>query len=384
MPGPLAGVRVLELARILAGPWAGQVLADLGADVIKVESPDKGDYARDWGPPFAHGTSTLFHVLNHNKRALALDLRDRVTVERLTAFILDHADVVLQNMRPGAIDKLGLGAVALRATKPALIYCDLGAYGSSGPLRERPGYDPLMQAHGGIMSVTGIEGGEPVRVGVSIVDQGAGMWAAMGILAALNKRHVTGQGSHVSTSLFETAIGWMAPHIGGYLSGGAMRRPLGSGVTEIVPHQAFPTADGHIMVAAGNDNLFRALCDAVEHTEFVSDVRFATNSKRVENRHALIPMLEDVFRTRASAEWQSRLDAAGVPAAPIENVAQVVASKQTEALGILQKAPDLDMTLAGLPLEFDGKRPPYRSSAPTLGQHNELLSEPETPKKAAS
>ena len=381
---PLAGITVVELCHSVAGPYAGSILADLGADVIKVESPDKGDYARDWGPPFAHGTSTLFHVLNHNKRGLALDLRDRVTVERLTAFILDHADVVLQNMRPGAIDKLGLSARALRAAKPTLIYCDLGAYGRTGPLKDRPGYDPLMQAHGGIMSVTGIEGGEPVRVGVSIVDQGAGMWAAMGILAALNKRHVTGEGSHVATSLFETAIGWMAPHIGGYLSGGAMRRPLGSGVTEIVPHQAFPTSDGYIMVAAGNDNLFRALCDAIEHTEFVSDVRFATNSKRVENRHTLIPLLEDVFRARPSAEWQSRLDAAGVPAAPIENVAQVLASKQTEALGILQQAPDLDMTLAGLPLAFDGKRPPYRSSAPTLGQHNDLLSEPNARKKAAS
>jgi crotonobetainyl-CoA:carnitine CoA-transferase CaiB-like acyl-CoA transferase len=379
---PLAGVTVVEFCHSVAGPYAGSILADLGADVIKVEAPDKGDYARDWGPPFAHGTSTLFHVLNHNKRGLALDLRDGVTCERLTAFILEHADVVIQNMRPGAIDKLGLGAAALRARKPALVYCDLGAYGRSGPLRERPGYDPLMQAHGGIMSVTGIEGGEPVRVGVSIVDQGAGMWAAMGILAALNKRHVTGEGCHVTTSLFETAIGWMAPHIGGYLSGGAMRRPLGSGVTEIVPHQAFPTADGYIMVAAGNDNLFRALCDAIERTELLRDERFATNSKRVENRHTLIPMLEDVFRAKPSAEWQAKLDAVGVPAAPIENVAQVVASRQTESLGILQKAPDLGLTLVGLPIEFDAKRPPYRSSAPTLGQHNALLSK--VPKKAAS
>ena len=321
-------------------------------------------------------------MLNHNKRGLALDLRDGVTRERLIAFILDHADVVLQNMRPGAIDKLGLGATPLRAKKPPLIYCDLGAYGRTGPLKDRPGYDPLMQAHGGIMSVTGIDGGEPVRVGVSIVDQGAGMWAAMGILAALNKRHVTGEGSHVSTSLFETAIGWMSPHIGGYLSGGAMRRPLGSGVTEIVPHQAFPTRDGYIMVAAGNDNLFRALCGAIEH-DFAADARFATNSKRVENRRTLIPLLEELFRARPSAEWQSRLDRAGVPAAPIENVAQVVASPQTEALGILQEAPDLGMRLVGLPLEFDGKRPPYRVSAPTLGQHNDLLSEPSR-KKAAS
>ena len=203
------------------GPYAGSILADLGADVIKVESPDKGDYARDWGPPFAHGTSTLFHVLNHNKRGLALDLRDRVTCERLIAFILDHADVVLQNMRPGAIDKLGLGAAALRAKKPSLIYCDLGAYGRTGPFKDRPGYDPLMQAHGGIMSITGVEGGEPVRVGCSIVDQGAGMWAAMGILAALNRRHVTGEGCHVSTSLFETAIGWMGAQIGAL----SVRRP---------------------------------------------------------------------------------------------------------------------------------------------------------------
>src|SRR5437763_12218614 len=381
---PLAGVTVVEFCHSVAGPYAGSILADLGADVIKVESPDKGDYARDWGPPFAHGTATLFHVLNHNKRGLALDVRDGVTCAELKAFILEHADVVIQNMRPGAIDKLGLGAAALRAEKPALIYCDLGAYGRTGPLRERPGYDPLMQAHGGIMSVTGVDGGEPVRVGVSIVDQGAGMWAAMGILAALNRRHVTGEGCHVTTSLFETAIGWMAPHIGGYLSGGAMRRPLGSGVTEIVPHQAFPTRDGYIMVAAGNDNLFRALCGAIEHMEFVADARFATNSKRVENRRTLIPLLEDVFRTKASAEWQVRLDAAGVPAAPIENVAQVVASPQTEALGILQKAPDLDMTLAGLPLEFDGKRPPYRNSAPKLGEHNDFLSEMLAPKKAAS
>jgi crotonobetainyl-CoA:carnitine CoA-transferase CaiB-like acyl-CoA transferase len=380
---PLAGVTVVEFCHSVAGPYAGSILADLGADVIKVESPGKGDYARDWGPPFAHGTSTLFHVLNHNKRGLALDLRDRITCERLIAFILDHADVVLQNMRPGAIDKLGLGATALRAKKPALIYCDLGAYGRTGPLKDRPGYDPLMQAHGGIMSITGVEGGEPVRVGCSIVDQGAGMWAAMGILAALNRRHVTGEGCHVSTSLFETAIGWMGPQIGAYLAGGKMRRPMGSGVAEIVPHQAFPTSDGYIMVAAGNDNLFRALCGALER-DFAADERFATNSKRVENRHTLIPMLEKIFRERPIAEWLTRLDAAGVPAAPIENVAQVAGSPQTAALGILQKAPDLDMTLAGLPLEFDGVRPPYRNSAPTLGEHNNLLAEPLAKKKAAS
>jgi crotonobetainyl-CoA:carnitine CoA-transferase CaiB-like acyl-CoA transferase len=373
---PLAGITVVEFCHSVAGPYAGSILADLGADVVKVEAPGKGDYARDWGPPFAHGTATLFHVLNHNKRGLALDLRDGVTLERLKGFILERADVVLQNMRPGAIDKLGLGAAALRAEKPALITCDLGAYGRTGPLRERPGYDPLMQAHGGIMSVTGVDGGEPVRVGVSIVDQGAGMWAALGILAALNRRHVTGEGCHVSTSLYETALGWMAPHIGGYLSGGAMRRPLGSGVTEIVPHQAFATADGHIMVAAGNDNLFAALARALERPELPGDPRFATNSKRVENRREIIALLQAIFERAPTADWLARLDAAGVPAAPIENVAQVVASAQTAALGMLQKDPNLDLTLTGLPLEFDGKRPPYRVSAPKLGEHNDLLDKP--------
>jgi crotonobetainyl-CoA:carnitine CoA-transferase CaiB-like acyl-CoA transferase len=384
---PLAGVTVVEFCHSVAGPYAGSILADLGADVIKVENPEKGDYGRDWGPPFAHGTSTLFHVLNHNKRGLALDLRDGVTCGRLKAFILEHADVVIQNMRPGAIDKLGLGAQALRAERPALIYCDLGAYGRSGPLRNHPGYDPLMQAYGGIMSVTGVEGGEPVRVGTSIADMGSGMWAAMGILAALNRRHVTGEGCHVTTSLFETAVGWMCAHIGGYMATGDIRKRMGSGVTEIVPHQAFESADGHVMVAAGNDNLFRTLAKLLERPELSSDPRFATNSKRVENRHTLIPLLQGIFHGRPTAEWLARLDAAGVPAAPIQSVDQVVAAEQTKALGILQKAPDLDLTLVGLPLEFDGVRPPYRFSAPTLGQHNDMLTGADTPaerKKAAS
>jgi crotonobetainyl-CoA:carnitine CoA-transferase CaiB-like acyl-CoA transferase len=373
---PLSGVTVVELCHSVAGPYAASILADLGADVVKVENPGKGDYGRDWGPPFAHGTSTLFHVLNHNKRGLALDLRDRVTCERLKAFILERADVVIQNMRPGAIDKLGLGAAALRAAKPELIYCDLGAYGRSGPLRNHPGYDPLMQAYGGIMSVTGVEGGEPVRVGTSIADMGSGMWAAMGILAALNRRHVTGEGCHVTTSLFETALGWMAAHVGGYLATGHIRKRMGSGVTEIVPHQAFETADGHVMVAAGNDNLFGVLAGIVVRPELSADPRFATNSRRVENRHVLIPLLQEIFRRSPTADWLARLEAAGVPAAPIQSIDQVCAAEQTQALGILQQAPDLDLTLVGLPLEFDGARPPYRFSAPTLGQHNDLLSEP--------
>ena len=221
-----------------------------------------------------------------------------------------------------------------------------------------------MQAHGGIMSVTGVDGGDPVRVGVSLVDKGAGMWAVIGILAALNRRRATGKAAH----RHDVAVRDRARLDGAarrpICRAAAMRRPLGSGVTEIVPHQAFPTADGYIMVAAGNDNLFGALCRALERAELAHDPRFATNSKRVENRRTLVPMLEDIFRTRPSSEWLARLDAAGVPAAPIENVAQVVASPQTAALGMLQKDPQRDLTLTGLPLEFDGARPRYRATAP--------------------
>jgi crotonobetainyl-CoA:carnitine CoA-transferase CaiB-like acyl-CoA transferase len=372
---PLFGTTVIELCHSLAGPYAASILADLGAEVIKIESPEKGDYARDWGPPFAHGTSTAFHTFNRNKRALALDLRDQVARQQLAALILARADVVIQNLRPSAIDKLGLDAARLMAEKPALIYYDLGAFGRVGPLRGRPGYDPLMQAYGGLMSVTGVEGGEPVRVGTSIIDMGAGMWAALGIIAALNRRHRTGKGCHVTTSLFETALGWMTTHIAGYLAGGEVRSRMGSGVAEIVPHQAFATTDGHVMVAADNDSLFRALAALLGRSELADDARFATNSARVSNRRVLIPMLEEVFGTRPTAHWLSGLEEVGVPVAPILSTDQVVASPQTAALGMLQRAPDLDLTLVGLPVEFDGVRPPFRRSAPKLGEHkpNDLL-----------
>jgi crotonobetainyl-CoA:carnitine CoA-transferase CaiB-like acyl-CoA transferase len=234
------------------------------------------------------------------------------------------------------------------------------------------------------MSVTGVEGGEPVRVGTSIVDMGSGMWAAIGILAALNRRLVSGEGCHVTTSLFETAVAWMAPSVGGYMATGDLRRRMGSGVAEIVPHQAFETADGHVMVAAGNDNLFRTLVKLLDQPQLADDVRFATNSRRVENRHTLIPLLQGFFHQKPTTEWLARLDAAGVPAAALQSVDQVVAAEQTQALGILQKDPKLDLTLVGLPLEFDGERPPYRFTAPTLGEHNDMLPQSKTQKKAAS
>lgn len=370
---PLAGVTVVEICHSVAGPYGGQILADLGAEVIKVESPGPGDYARDWGPPYWHGAAAVFHALNRNKRGIVIDFRDPEQLACLKAFILDQADVVLQNLRPGSIAQHGLDGETLLNDKPMLVYCNLGAFGSVGPQREKPGYDPLMQACGGLMSVTGEEGGGPVRVGTSIIDMGSGMWLAIGVLAALHQRTVTGKGCLVDTSLFETALAWMGTHIAGYFSSGEIRRRMGSGTVEIVPHQAFPTADGYVMVAAGNDGLFRRLAAALEHPEWADDERFATNGRRVVNRHAIVTLLSDAFRADTTASWLRRLDAAGVPSAPIQAVDQVVSDPQTQALGIVQKAPDYDMALVGLPLSFDRVRPPFRRSAPSHGEHTQEI-----------
>ncbi|WP_114947831.1 CaiB/BaiF CoA transferase family protein [Microvirga calopogonii] len=367
---PLKGLTVVEICHSVAGPYAGAVLAELGADVIKVEDPRHGDHARGWGPPYWHGTSCAFQSLNRDKRGITVDLGDPAQAADLKDFILRKADAVIQNLRPGSIDKTGLSGATLLSEKPSLIYCNLGAFGATGPLAHRPGYDPLMQAFGGLMSVTGEEGGSPVRVGPAIVDMGSAMWAVIGILAALQQRNATGRGCVVDTSLFETAVAWMTIQVAGHLATGEIRRPMGSGIPEIVPHQAFRAMDGFIMVAAGNDGLFRALCHALGRPDWADDPRFATNDARVRNRKALIPLLEAVFLTANREHWAECLDRSGVPNAPIQSLDQVVVHEQTRALGLIQAAPDRDMALVGLPLSFDGVRPPYRCSAPELGEHN--------------
>jgi crotonobetainyl-CoA:carnitine CoA-transferase CaiB-like acyl-CoA transferase len=284
--------------------------------------------------------------------------------------ILDRADVVIQNLRPGALERYGLSGETLLRDKPSLVFCNLGAFGRSGPLRDKPGYDPLMQAFGGLMSVTGEQGRAPIRIGPAVVDMGSGMWAVIGILAALVRRKASGRGAVVDTSLFETAVAWMTVQVAGYLSSGEIRRPMGSGIAEIVPHQAFATSDGYIMVATGNDGLFGKLATELGREKWAHDPRFATNDARVRHRQQLIPAMEAIFATEATASWSRRLDQAGVPSAPIQSVDQVVAHPQTQALGIIQHAPGVDMRLVGLPLSFDGQRPPFRRVAPNLGEHH--------------
>jgi len=378
---PLSDITVIELGHSVAAPYAAEILADLGATVIKVEKREGGDDARHWGPPFWHGVSAIFQSLNRNKFSVAVDLRDERERALLTRLIEERADVLIQNLRPGMVEELGLDAAILRARNKRLIYCGIGAFGRGGPLSARPGYDPLMQAFGGLMSVTGEAGEPPVRVGTSIIDMGAGMWCAIGILSALHRRTLTGEGVVVDTSLYETSLAWMSYHAANYQASGEVPKRHGSGTYGIVPYRGYATRDGYLLVGAGNDSLFRKLASALGHPEWADDARFRDNPRRVENRVALDKLIEDATRSNTSAAWQATLEAAGVPSAPMQSVDEVVAHPQTKALGMIQESPDGRLTIMGLPLSFDGERPPFRRAAPQLGEHtDELLTSRVQPK----
>ena len=373
---PLAGITVVELGHSVAAPYAGLILADLGARVIKVENPGSGDYARGWGPPFWKETSSIFHGLNRGKEGITVDFGDPRDCANLRSLILDKADAVIQNLRPGILEQFGLTADALRAEKPSLIWCDIGAFGATGPLASKPGYDPLAQASTGIMSVTGEGGRPPVRVGVSLVDMGSGMWAVIGMLAALVARNAGGQGRSVATSLYETGLAWMTVPLAGYAASGEVRKPYGSGTAEIAPYQAFEASDGWLMIAAGNDNLFRKLCGALGLQALASDPDFATNAARVVNRERLIPQIEAAVRRYPADALGRILDEAGVPNAPLLTTDQVARHPQTRALDMMVRCSDDDIEVVGIPLAFDGTRPRARMAAPTLGQHNAILRTP--------
>jgi crotonobetainyl-CoA:carnitine CoA-transferase CaiB-like acyl-CoA transferase len=378
---PLSDITVIELGHSVAAPYAGEILADLGATVIKVEKREGGDDARHWAPPFWHGVSAIFQSLNRNKFSVTVDLRDANERASLVRLIDERADVLIQNLRPGMVEELGLDAATLRARNKRLIYCGIGAFGRDGPLARRPGYDPLMQAFGGLMSVTGEAGEPPVRVGTSIIDMGAGLWSVVGILSALHHRTATGGGTTVDTSLYETALAWMSYHAANYQASGDVPKRHGSGTFGIVPYRSYATRDGHLLIGAANDRLFRKVATALGHPEWADEERFLDNPRRVENRVALDALIEEVTRTDTSAAWQAVLEAAGVPSAPMQSVDEVVAHPQTKALGMLQESPDGRLTIMGLPLSFDGERPPFRRAAPQLGEHtDELLDPPAKPK----
>jgi crotonobetainyl-CoA:carnitine CoA-transferase CaiB-like acyl-CoA transferase len=370
---PLAGIRVLDLTSSLAGPYATQILAALGADVLKVERPGAGDEARHWGPPFWRGASVVFFAANAGKRSLALDLKRPEGLEALLR-LADRADVFVESLRPGAAARLGLGPDAVRERNERLVYLSIGAFGRRGPLRDRAGYDPLIQAASGIMSLTGEARGRPVRAGVSLVDLGTATWAALAIVAALHERAATGRGRVVDLSLYEAALALLPYQLADNVATGATPPRAGSAFALIVPYQVFAASDRELMIAAANDRLFAALCDVLELSELAADPRFRTNPLRVEHREELVRILGRRLAERPAAFWLAALQRAGVPATPIHDLAEVAAHEQTRALGMLQSLDGL-ATVAP-PLSVDGRRVLHGSRPPLLGEHSaEALAE---------
>ncbi len=374
MPRPLDDLRVIDLSSNLAGPYCGQILADMGADVIKVERPGTGDPSRAWAPPAWGGEGTLFLSSNRGKRSLALELGTDRGQEILHG-LLGEADVAIQAFRPDVARRFGLTEEALRPRYPSLIFCSVTAFDPDGPLAERPGYDPLLQAHGGLLSVTGPPDGPPARVGTSIIDMGAGMWAAIGILGALRDRDATGRGSHVRISLEDTALAWGAYHLQGTLATGTPPTAMGTGLGMIVPYGAFPTRDGHLMIAAGTDALFRALCEAIGLDALATDPRFATNPKRVEHRKRVETAVTEATRPLTLDALEARLSSAGVPCARVRDFGEV-ASDPSVLDGIFRREahPTIpDYRAVAHPVVTDGHRPEPTRPPPAAGEHTEEI-----------
>jgi crotonobetainyl-CoA:carnitine CoA-transferase CaiB-like acyl-CoA transferase len=370
---PLEGLVVADLTQNVAGPFCTQILGDLGADVVKIERPGRGDDARAWAPPWWGDEPATFLALNRNKRSVALDLKaaaGRAVLRRL----LGRADVFVHSLRAGVAPDLGLDFPAVRAVNPRIVYCAVTAFGTRGPLAHLPGYDPLMQAYAGLMSINGHPGQEPARVGTSIVDMGTGMWAALGIVAALRVRERTGQAVEVTTSLFETALAWVSYQAMGYLGSGEVPAPQGSATAMIAPYQAFPTADGWAMIAAPSDAMFTRLCEALDAPALLADPRFKDNPSRVVHREALVEALSALTRRQTTGALLETLRSHGVPCAPIHTIDRVLAEPQTEASGMLLRPPHPrlpDFACIGLPVQWNGRRPEVRRVPPRLGEDGE-------------
>lgn len=378
----LAGIKVVEMGQNLAGPYASSILGELGAEVIKVEKSG-GDDARGWGPPFVEGASTTFHLINRNKKSVVLSV-DKAEDMHVFHDIIADADIFIHNLRPGVAEKLGLDAKSLMAINSGLIYCAQNAFGHAGPLQNKPGYEPLLQAFSGLVSINGDPAGPASRVGPSIVDLGTGMWTVIGALSALHDRARTGVGSVVATSLFETALGWVARHTADYGATGVIPPRVGTGHNSLTPYGAFDAADGPLVIAAGNDRLFAKLAAVVGHPEWSADERFATNAQRTLNRDTLLPMLSTALSVRTVDQWFEALEAVGVPCSPLQSVPQVLEHEQTRAIGMLLDAPGEQLKLFGLPLSIDGKRPGFGTVAPALGQHQHEFAAISTQAKEAS
>lgn len=373
--GALDDLLVLDLSRILSGPFATMTLADLGAEVIKVEQPGSGDDTRQWGPPFQGEVAAYYLAVNRNKRSIAVDLKTAEGTEIVRKLAL-KADVLVENFRPGTAERLGLGFDELSRANPGLIYASISGYGQTGPDAARPGYDAIAQARSGIMSVTGEADGPPVRVGISSADIAAGMWATVGILAALHEKQRTGLGQWVDISLLDGSVAWLTYVASGYFASGDVPPRYGSAHPTIAPYQAFASSDGFVMVAVGNDGLWRRFAAAIGREDLIADELFATNSSRVDNRKTLIPQLEAVLATRTTEEWVRVLSAAGVPVGPIQTVDQALADPQVVARGMVV---EMQHPTAGLlktvncPIRLTRTPVSIRNAPPSLGQDTDKI-----------
>ncbi|MCS6811644.1 MAG: CoA transferase [Tepidimonas sp.] len=369
-PRPLQGVRVLDLSRVLAGPWASQILADYGADVLKVERPGSGDDTRAWGPPWwgdgPQRQSAYFICANRGKRSVAIDLTEPAGIEQVRN-LAREADVLLENYKVGQLAKYGLDAASLMPLNPRLIYCSITGYGQTGPLASKAGYDFAIQAEAGLMSITGQPDGEPLKVGVAVVDLMTGLYAATAILAALHERQHSGRGRVLDVALFDVQVTALANQASNQLVGGVTPRRMGNAHPNIVPYQAFATADGYLVLAVGNDAQFARFCDVAGHPEVARAPRYATNPARVQHRGELVPMVAQWLRQRSTAAWCTDLDAAGVPCAPIHDIAQVMAHPHTQARGLVLPATEARPPMVAHPVCFDGQRPQADLAPPVLG-----------------
>ena len=378
--GALAGVRVLDLSRILAGPSATQLLGDLGADVVKVERPEAGDDTRLWGPPYVTGTngrptgeSAYYLCANRNKRSIAIDIASpdgHATVLQL----IEQADILVENYKVGGLAQYGLSYEQLRETFPRLIYCSITGFGQTGPYASRPGYDFLIQGMGGIMSLTGEPEGQPMKVGVGIADVMTGMYAVAGILAALHHRHATGEGQQIDISLLDTQIAWLANAGTNYLTSGVLPDRLGNGHPNIVPYQVFGTSDAPMILAVGNDAQFRRFCAVAEQDELAMDVRFQTNPSRIRHRDVLCARIEEILQKKSRAHWLAALEAVGVPCGPVNDLADVFSDPHVIERGAELRMPcewaqDGSVGLLANPLKFSGTPVTYRHAPPRLDEH---------------
>jgi crotonobetainyl-CoA:carnitine CoA-transferase CaiB-like acyl-CoA transferase len=375
MESVLSDVIVIDLSRVLAGPYCTMILGDLGATVIKVEQPGKGDDTRHFGPPYIAGESAYYLGLNRNKQSILLDFSTPEGKERLLK-LLSTATMLVENFRPGALERQGLGYETLRAINPGLIYCSISGYGQTGPYASRPGYDFVAQAESGLMSVTGEIDGDPQRVGSPVGDVSAGMYACIAILAALRVRDHTGKGQYIDISLLETTMSLLSNVASNYLISGEEAPRLGNGHPNIVPYQAFHTQDGYVVVSCGNDRLFQALCQLLEREDLAEDPRFATNPQRVRNRYELVPALQEEFLRRTTGEWLPELRAAGIPCGPINTVSQSFNDPQIQARGFVWESEHPTagrIKLSGSPIHLSETPARLYKAPPLLGEDNEKV-----------